>query len=174
MSNYKTKLHRIKAFAFDVDGVLTDGSVISTTDGDLVRTFDSKDGFGIRMAIMNNYPIGIITGGQSPSIVNRFKTFNIQDIYQFSRNKVPHFLDFCNKYALSPEEVAYVGDDLPDISVLKICGLSVCPADAVNEVKDVCDYISLYKGGKGCVRELIEQVLKLQNRWIFDHEVYSG
>lgn len=83
-------------------------------------------------------------------------------------------MDFCKKHGLSPEEVAYVGDDLPDIPVLKICGLSVCPSDAVRQVKDVCDYISMHAGGKGCARELIEQVLTIQKKWIFDSEVYSG
>ena len=172
--NYKIKLSKIKAFVFDVDGVLTDGGVMSTTEGDLVRIFDSKDGLGMRMALMNGYPVGIITGGNSPSIENRFKIFNVEDLYMGARNKIPDFMHFCNKYGLKPDEVAYIGDDLPDIPVLKICGLAVCPSDAVVEVKEVCEYISAHKGGCGCARELIEQVLKIQDKWNFDVNVYSS
>lgn len=170
MSNYKTKLHQIKAFAFDVDGVLTDGTMISTLEGDLLRTFNAKDGFAIRMCDIHKYPIGIITGGESDSILKRFMGIGIkpENIFQKIRNKVPFFMEFCKNNGLSPEEVAYIGDDIPDLDVLKICGLSVCPGDAANEVKAICDYISLYPGGKGCVRELIEQVLKVQGKWVFE------
>ncbi len=176
MGNYKNRLHKIKAFVFDVDGVLTDGSIISTLDGDLLRVFDSKDGFGMRMAIMNGFKIGIITGGNSDSILKRFLALSIpeEDIYQLSRDKAPDFYDFCSKHQLSPEEVAYVGDDIPDIPVLKICGLAACPSDAVVEVKEVCDYISTHGGGKGCARELIEQVLKVQEKWVFNVNHFSG
>ncbi len=175
MSNYKADLLKIKAIAFDVDGVLTDGSIISTLDGDLLRTFDSKDGFGIRMCKMKNIPIGIITGGESESIVKRFLAIGIEheNIFQHARNKPPFFLKFCEQNNLDPKEVAYVGDDIPDISVLKMCGLAVCPSDAVPEVKEVCDYISLYKGGKGCARDLIEQILKIHGKWTFEAEEHS-
>ena len=143
--NYKVKLHSIRAFAFDVDGVLTDGSILSTPDGDLLRTFDSKDGFALRMCSMKGYPVAIITGGVSQSIVHRFKGLGVkeEDIYQKSRDKVPDFLDFCSRHGLKPEEVAFAGDDMPDIPVLRMAGLAVAPADAVPEVKDVCDYVSL-------------------------------
>lgn len=174
MSNYKTKLKEIKAFAFDVDGVLTDGRVLATENGDLLRQFDSKDGFSLRMAVLHKYPVAIITGGGSQSICKRFAPLGIGDIYLRSRNKVPDFTDFCNKYGLHPSQVAFVGDDLPDIPVLKICGLAVCPADAAPEVKAVCDFVSLYPGGRGCVRNLIEQVLTIHGRWIFDPAAYSG
>ena len=174
MSNYKTKLKNIRAFAFDVDGVFTDGKVLATENGDLLRQHDSKDGFGLRMAVLHNYPTAIITGGTSESIRKRFAPIGVNEIYLKSRNKVPDFLLFCKKYSLDPSEVAFVGDDLPDIPVLRVCGLAVCPADAVPEVKDVCDYVSLYPGGRGCVRDLIEQVLKIHGDWQFDPEAYSG
>jgi 3-deoxy-D-manno-octulosonate 8-phosphate phosphatase (KDO 8-P phosphatase) len=176
MSNYKTKLHKIKAFAFDVDGVLTDGTFISMSDGDLVRVFNAKDGFGMRMALLNGYHIAIITGGASESIVKRFLPMGMdpEDIYMKSRNKIPDFETFCTKHSVNMEEVAFIGDDIPDIPILKVCGLAVCPSDAVAEVKEVCDFVSLYPGGKGCARDLIEQVLKVQNRWIFDCQAYSG
>lgn len=176
MSNYKTKLHKIKAFAFDVDGVLTDGSFISMPDGDLVRIFDAKDGFGMRMAHLNGYHLAIITGGLSDSIAKRFLPIGIdpEDIYQRSRNKIPDFEKFCARHSINMDEVAFVGDDIPDIPILEKCGLSVCPSDAVAEVKAKCDFISMYPGGKGCVRDLIEQVLKVQNKWIFNCQAYSG
>lgn len=173
--NYKVKLKNIKAFAFDVDGVLTDGSIFSTPEGDLLRTFYAKDGFAIRMCKMHGFPVGIITGGVSESIVKRFRTLGVfnEDIYQKSRNKVPDFLDFCKRHDLTPENVAFIGDDIPDIGILRICGLAVAPADAVDEVKDVADYISTYPGGKGCVRDLIEQTLKVHDKWCLDPEEYA-
>ncbi len=176
MSNYKVKLHKIKAFAYDVDGVFTDGGVLATDSGDLLRTFDSKDGFGVRMTVLKGYPTAIITGGSSESVRKRFRGIGVpqEDIYLKSRNKVPDFYDFCKRHGLEPEEVAFVGDDLPDIPILKVCGLAVCPADAVAEVKEVCDYVSMYNGGKGCVRDLIEQVLKINGDWVFDPVAYSG
>ncbi len=175
MANYKTKLHDIKAFAFDVDGVLTDGTFISTPDGDLVRIFNAKDGFGMRTAINNGYPIAIITGGQSESIAKRFIPVGVkpEDLYQSSRNKIPDFEDFCHRYSIKPEEVAFMGDDIPDIPILERCGLSACPADAVAEVKQVCDFVSLYPGGKTCARDLIEQVLKVQGKWFYMDENIS-
>ena len=162
--NYKVKLHGIRAFAFDVDGVLTDGSIISTPDGDLLRTFDSKDGFALRMCSMKGYPVAIITGGVSQSIVHRFKGLGVkeEDIYQKSRDKVPDFLDFCSRHGLKPEEVAFAGDDMPDIPVLRMAGLAVAPADAVPEVKDVCDYVSLRP-----------QVLKVHEDWCLDTDVFA-
>ena len=176
MSNYKTKLHNIKAFAYDVDGVFTDGGVMATENGDLIRVFDSKDGFGVRLTVLKGYKNAIITGGTSESIRKRFKGLGIpdEDVYLKSRDKVPDFLDFCKRHNLEPSQVAFVGDDLPDIPILKICGLAVCPADAVQEVKAVCDYVSLYNGGKGCVRDLVEQVLKVHGDWVFDPVAYSG
>ncbi len=174
MSNYKTKLHNIKGFAFDVDGVFTDGGVLCTPDGDLLRQYNSKDGFGVRMAYLQNYPIAIITGGNTQSIVKRFLPNLAHKVYMKSLHKVPTFMEFCAEYNLKPEEVAYMGDDIPDISVLKICGLAACPADAAEEVKEVCDYVSLYKGGKGAVRDLVEQVMKIQGKWEFNPEAHSG
>jgi 3-deoxy-D-manno-octulosonate 8-phosphate phosphatase (KDO 8-P phosphatase) len=176
MSNYKNKLSSIKAFAFDVDGVFTDGTVLATDSGDLLRCHNAKDGFAVRMAILNDYPVAIITGGSSNSIINRFKLVGIEreDIYLGSHFKIPDFLDFCDRHKIRPDEVLFMGDDIPDIGILKECGLATCPADAVNEVKEISEYISSYPGGKGCVRDVIEQVLKIQERWSANPEAYSG
>ena len=142
---------KIKAFVFDVDGVLTDGGILSTVEGELYRTFDSKDGFGFRMAYMHGYQLGIITGGK----------------------KMDDFEDFCARHSLAPEEVMYFGDDLPDIPVMKACGCGVCPQDAVDEVKEMADYISPRPGGKGCAREAIERVMKAQGEWVLDVQDYK-
>lgn len=172
---YKEKLSGIRAFAMDVDGVLTDGGVFATPDGDLLRTFDSKDGFGLRMCKIKGYPVGIITGGSSKSVTKRALGLGIDEfnIYLHARDKVPSFIKFLEDNNLKAEEVAYAGDDIPDIGILSRCGLAFCPSDAVPEVKAVCDYVSIHKGGHGCVREMIEQVMKAKGEWNFDPELHS-
>jgi 3-deoxy-D-manno-octulosonate 8-phosphate phosphatase (KDO 8-P phosphatase) len=169
MSSYKTKLHQIKAFAFDVDGVLTDGTVQVTESGDFLRTYNAKDGLAVRTAIEKGFRVAIITGGNSETIKKRFQIFGVTDFYLLSRIKLPDLQHFCDKYHLQPAEVLFMGDDLPDIPPMQHCGLPCCPADAVPEVKAVADYISLFDGGKGCVRDVIEQTLKVQGKWMVDN-----
>ncbi len=165
-----TDLTLVKAFAFDVDGVFTDGGILCDLHGELYRTFDAKDGFSIRMATMQGYPCAIITGGRSASITARFQTCGIgpHDVYLGSRDKIADFESFCAKYNLKHNEVLYMGDDIPDIPVLEICGVAACPSDAVEEVKAVSHLISSRPGGKGSVREVIEKIMKLQGNWNFD------
>jgi len=176
MSNFKVNLHKIKAFAFDVDGVFTDGLVIATETGDLLRSHNAKDGYAVRVAITQKYPVAIITGGSSESILKRFVQIgvSISDIYLRSHYKMPDFTDFCTRHNLQPHEVLFMGDDIPDIGILKACGIATCPADAVTEVKEICDYISIYPGGRGCARDVIEQTLKIQGNWADSPEAYSG
>ena len=166
---------KIKAFAFDVEGVFTDGGILCDLAGELYRTFDSKDGFGVRMATMKGYPSAVITGGRSGSIVARFRTCGIgaEDVYLGSRDKIADFNDFCRKYSLVPEDVLYIGDDIPDLDVIAMCGIGVSPSDGVPEVKEIADYISPYPGGRGCVREAIEKVLKARGDWVFDVASYK-
>ena len=168
-------ISKIKAFTFDVDGVFTDGGILCDLQGELYRTFDAKDGFAIRMAEMNGYPVGIITGGRSESIRKRFLTSGVpaDDIYLGSRDKVADFKAFCQKYNLMEDEVLFIGDDIPDIPVLAICGCAVCPSDAVPELKDTCDWVSEYPGGKGCVRHTLETIMKQQGHWQFDVAEYK-
>lgn len=172
---YRDKLKNIRAFAMDVDGVLTDGGVLATPDGDLLRVFDSKDGFGLRMCKVKGYPVGIITGGSSESVTKRALGLGVDEfnIYLHARDKVPSFLKFLEDNDLKAEEVAYAGDDIPDIGILRMCGLAFCPSDAVPEVKSVCDYVSIHCGGHGCVREMIEQVMKAQDNWHFEAETHA-
>jgi 3-deoxy-D-manno-octulosonate 8-phosphate phosphatase (KDO 8-P phosphatase) len=173
MINYKEKLSKIKAIAFDVDGVFTDGSIIPMNDGNLLRIQNAKDGFAVRLAVLKKFPTAIITGAFSPSVKERFERIGVPDIYIRSRDKFPDFTDYCRKHSFELSEVAFMGDDIPDIPVLMKCGLPCCPADAVPEVKAVCEFISSRNGGKGAVREIIEQLLKAQGKWDFDPVSYA-
>ena len=171
----ETTLKKIKAFAFDVDGVLTDGGLLADLNGEFYRVFDAKDGMALRMASMKGYRLAIITGGRSESIRKRVVTSGVkpEDVYLRSRDKIEDFEDFCRKYELQADEVMYLGDDLPDIPVMAACGCGACPCDAVEEVKAIADYISTRPGGKGCVRECLEMVMKIQGKWILDVQDYK-
>lgn len=168
-------LKQIRAFAFDIDGVATDGSVLCLPDGDLLRTYDAKDGFGIRMAVLHGYPVAVITGGRSESIRKRMITsgVNPEDVFLHCRDKREEFALFCRRYSLKPEEVMFFGDDIPDVEVLRACGCGVCPADAVPEAREAADWISSCPGGKGCLREGIETTLRAQGKWTFDPQEYK-
>ena len=168
-------LTKIKGFTFDIDGVFTDGGILCDLAGELFRVFDAKDGFAIRMARMHGYPVGIITGGRSGSIRNRFLTCGVpqEDVYLGSRDKIIDFEDFCRRHSLSEDQVAYSGDDIPDIETMMRSGLGFSPADAVPEIKEIADMVSPYPGGKGCVRDLIESVMKAQGTWEFNVGKYK-
>ena len=169
------KFQKIKAFAFDVDGVLADGGILADLNGELYRVFDSKDSMAIRMAVMKGFHMAVITGGRSESIRKRFETCGIKadDVYLGSRAKIEDFQDFCNRHGLATEEVMYFGDDLPDIPVMQACGCGVCPSDAVDEVKAIADHISTKPGGKGCVREILQAVMQAQGIWHLDVYEYK-
>lgn len=169
------RLMKIKAFAFDVDGVLTDGGILANLDGELFRTFDSKDGFGLRMAAMHGYKLAIITGGRSESIRMRFRTCGIkpEDVYLGSRDKMEDFTDFCSRHSLSADQVMYFGDDLPDIPVMVSCGCGVCPSDGTDEAKAAAHLVSSRPGGKGCARAEIEAVMRMHGTWTLDVQEYK-
>lgn len=166
MSNFKEDLRRVKAFVFDVDGVFTDGKLIVNPDGDYSRSMNIKDGFAVQYAVKQGYIIGIITGGNSENVRTRFNNLGITDVYLASSPKIDDFEDFYFKYDLKLEEILYMGDDLPDYEVMTKVGFPTCPRDAVEEIKSVSVYISDKKGGEGCVRDVIEQVLKLHGKWM--------
>jgi len=169
-----TDFSKIKALTFDVDGVMTDGGLLCFDDGNFLRIFDAKDSFGLRMAQMNGIQLAVITGGTSPSILQRFRKCGVleENIYLHSRDKIVDFKDFCQKYGFSPEEVAYVGDDIPDVEVIRAAGLGVTPADGVAEAKEAADFVSEFPGGKGCIRDLVERILKAQGKWEFKVDAY--
>ena len=166
MNNFKEELGHVKAFVFDVDGVLSNAKIILHPEHHLMRTMNIKDGFALQYAVRKGYPIGIITGGNSKVVESRFKNLGITDIYLSSKNKQHDLTDFLSRYDLKPENVLYMGDDLPDYFVMKDVGFPTCPSDAVEEIKSVSVYISDKAGGEGCVRDVIEQVLRLQGRWM--------
>jgi 3-deoxy-D-manno-octulosonate 8-phosphate phosphatase (KDO 8-P phosphatase) len=165
--NYKAHLHQIKAFVFDVDGVFTNGGVLAIPGGDFLRMHNAKDGFAVRNALVNGYAIGIITGGASETIRDRFAMLGVDptDVHLGIRNKREILAAFCSKHHLAPSEVLAMGDDIPDIPMLAMSGVATCPADAVPEVQAVCAYISDRVGGGGCARDVIEQTLKLHGKW---------
>jgi len=168
MKNYKHLLPKIKTFIFDVDGVLTDGKFLINSDGELLRSFDTKDGYAMKCALVKGFKIVIITGGRNEAVRERFKELGVIDIYLGAHHKLDAYQDLMDNYDLNPEEILYIGDDIPDIPVMEKVGLGCCPADAASDVKAMADYVSHKKGGEGCVRELIEQVLRVQGKWSLD------
>jgi 3-deoxy-D-manno-octulosonate 8-phosphate phosphatase (KDO 8-P phosphatase) len=168
MPEIKKLLHAVKAFAFDVDGVFTNGSVMLHPGGEFIRMMNIKDGFAVQHAVKMGYPIAIITGGFSKMVRKRFTSLGVKDIYMKSANKSTVFELFLSKYQLTPADVLYMGDDLPDYEVMQKVGFPACPADAAEEIKQLSFYTSHRNGGEGCVRDIIEQVLRLQGKWMND------
>lgn len=166
--SYKSKLKDIKAFVFDVDGVFTDGSVYLLPDGNMSRVMNVLDGYAVVKAIKNNYKICVITGGNDAMVKNRLNYLGITDYYPKSPNKLEDLEHFKAKYNLKKEDLLCMGDDVSDICILKEAHISSCPPNSVAEVKAMVDYISPIFGGKGAVRDVIEQVMKIQGNWIID------
>ncbi len=168
-------LSRIKAITFDVDGVMTDGSLLAMDHSEFIRVFNAKDSFAARMAVMQGYILGVFTGGDTEGVHTRMLTMGVapEDIYMHCRGKLKAFEDFCRRHSLSPEEVLYVGDDIPDLQVVKAAGIGAVPADASPELLEAADYICKVPGGRGCLRELIEMVLRPAGHWTFDAEIYE-
>ncbi len=166
MSNYKALLTEVTTFIFDYDGVMTDGRVILQHSDPPLRTANVKDGYVLQLAVKLGYNVVIISGGYSPSMENRFETLNIKDAFIGVRNKKEVFDKYIKERNINPKQVIYMGDDLPDLPVMKEVGVPVCPADAAEEIKNAALYISDKKGGEGCVRDIIEQVLKVQGKWM--------
>jgi 3-deoxy-D-manno-octulosonate 8-phosphate phosphatase (KDO 8-P phosphatase) len=171
MGFFKEDLKHIKAFVFDVDGVFSKSSLLLETDGELLRTMNIKDGFIVRYAASIGFPIGIISGGDSESVRIRFNNLGVEDVYLKSRNKLKDFNHFIIKNNLKPSEVLFMGDDLPDYDILTRVGLPTCPMDAAEEIRAVSKYISDKNGGDGCVRDVMEQVLRSQGKWDLDNMI---
>ena len=163
--SYKAKLKNIKAFVFDVDGVFTDGSVYLMPDKSMCRVMNVLDGYAVVKAVKNNYQICVITGGDDPAVRNRINYLGIKEYYAKVSDKLEKYEEFRVKYNLQNEEILTMGDDVPDIKMMKVSGISACPPNSVAEVKAMSDYISPIYGGKGAVRDVIEQVMKVQGNW---------
>lgn len=164
--SYKLRLKDIKAFVFDVDGVFTDGSVHLLPGGNMSRVMNVLDGYAVVRALKNGYKIGVITGGNDEMVKHRMNYLGIFDYYPKSPDKMIDFEDFKQKYNLHNNEILMMGDDIPDLELLKACHIGCCPENAVAEIKAVSDYISPVGGGKGAVRDVIEQVMKAQGKWM--------
>lgn len=163
--NFKELLHSVKAFVFDVDGVFSNNVLLHPT-GELLRTMNIKDGYAVQYAVKKGYPIAIITGGNSEAIRKRFETLGVRDIYLKAQTKMEHFENFLLNNQLTTNDILYMGDDLPDYEIMKKVLIPTCPADAVEEIKAISVYISHKPGGEGCVRDVIEQVLRVQGNWM--------
>lgn len=170
-TSYKEILNDITTFIFDVDGVLTDSSVHITPTGEMLRIMNIRDGFAMKAALESGYNVCIISGGSNEGVRIRLKNLGIHDIHLAAPNKVETFKEYIELYKIKPENVLYMGDDIPDYHVMQLVGLPTCPQDASPEIKAISKYISHKNGGKGAVRDVIEQVMKTQEKW---HLYYNG
>lgn len=163
--SYKEYLQHITTFIFDVDGVLTDGTVTITTKGEMLRRMNIKDGYAIKTAVDQGYNMCVISGGSNEGVRIRLQGLGVTNIYLGAHNKMDQMNEFLHNYNIKFENVLYMGDDIPDYPTMKLAGLPCCPQDAAPEIKEICSYISHKNGGKGAVRDVIEQVLKVQGKW---------
>jgi 3-deoxy-D-manno-octulosonate 8-phosphate phosphatase (KDO 8-P phosphatase) len=164
-------MNHIDTFVLDVDGVLTDGTVHVTPSGEMLREMHIRDGFAMKAALESGYRICVISGGSNEGVRIRLRNLGITDIHLGVPDKVQTFKEYCFDYQVDPKNVAYMGDDIPDFHVMQLVGLPSCPQDASPEIKDISHYVSHKLGGKGAVRDLIEQVMRVQGKW---HSYYNG
>ena len=156
---------QINTFVFDVDGVLTNGLVTITTNGELLRTMHTKDGYALKTAVDSGYNVCIISGGNNKGVQKRLNGLGIEAVFLGVHDKLDIYRRFLKKKGIENKDVLFMGDDIPDLPVMKVAGLPCCPKDAVPEIQDIAAYVSQKKGGKGCVRDVIEQVMKVQGKW---------
>ena len=171
MINYDLK--KIKALVFDVDGVLSRETIPVAMSGEPMRTVNIKDGYALQLAVKCGFRVAIITGARNEAVKVRYKGLGIDDIYIGASVKKECLEELMLMYELSPEEILYMGDDIPDYEVMQICGLPVCPSDAAVEIKQLSIYISSVRGGEGCVRDVVEQVLRAQGKWLDESIAFS-
>jgi len=169
-TSYKQLMNNITTFIFDVDGVLTDGTIMVTTGGEMYRNMSIKDGYALKAAVVAGYNVCIISGGSNEGVRKRLQGLGITDIYLGAHQKILQYEEYCTKKNITPDQVLYMGDDIPDIPVMQQVALATCPQDAAPEVKDASEYISPISGGKGCGRDVIEQVMRVQGKWMTQFE----
>ena len=172
--NILTRLQLIKAFVFDMDGVLTDGSLVIDRDGQWLRRMNIKDGYALQLAIKKGYRIAVISGSEAQPVAERLEKLGITDVFMKVTDKERLFKKYIIDNGLAMQEVLFMGDDIPDYNCMKVAGFACCPSDAVFEIKQVSSYISAMRGGYGCVRDVIEKVLKLNNNWPLETSVPSS
>lgn len=174
MGNFKEDIARVKAFVFDVDGVMTDGGIIPTPDGDFIRRYHAKDGYAVAYAIKLGYKVCIISGGRGEMLRRRLEMLGVSQMYLNCMNKIAAIDEFIADNGLNAADVIYMGDDIPDLDCMRRVGIPVCPADACSEVIEASRYVSEYDGGHGAVRDIVEQVLRAQGVWARSSEGVLG
>lgn len=167
--NFKELLPGIRAFAFDIDGVLSMETVPMSSEGIPMRTANIKDGYALQLAVKLGFKIAIITGGSCEAIRRRYEGLGIRDIYMGQATKMGAWEEWRDRNGLRDSEILYMGDDIPDVPLLRVAGIAACPKDACHDVKEICRYVSPYRGGECCVRDVVEQVLRSQGKWGDDH-----
>ena len=163
--NYLERLRDIHTLIFDIDGVMTNNELIVLENGHLLRTVNVRDGYALKKAIKAGYRICVITGGKSSGMTKRLRALGIEDIFTDVQDKLPTLREYVHLNDLDPDGILYMGDDLPDYQVMRHVGVAACPKDAANEVLEIAHYISPFEGGKGCVRDIIERVMKIEGHW---------
>ena len=166
MSNFKEDLQRIKAFIFDIDGVLSKQTILLDNEGTPMRSVNLRDGYALQLAVKKGYRVAVISGGNSSAFEKRLNSLGVKDVNLNCSDKKAVFTSYIKDNKLDIEEVLYMGDDIPDIEVMQMAGVAVCPSDADSEIKEVSQYISDKVGGEGCVRDVIEQVMRLHGKWM--------
>ncbi len=165
MLNFKEALSKVTTLMFDIDGVMTDGKVLIMDSGEMVRNMNSKDGYALHLAVTKGYRIAVISGGNNQAVKNALARTGIKDVFIQQHDKLSCYLDYVTTNNLKDEEVMFMGDDLPDHEIMNRVGVPVCPGDSAVEIKQIAHYISPKNGGEGCVRDIIEQILRVQGKW---------
>lgn len=168
MGNFKEDIARTEAFIFDVDGVMTDGGIIPTLDGDFIRRYNAKDGYALGYAVKMGYKVCIITGGRGKTLENRLRMLGINRYYTDCMDKITAMREYFADEGIDPAHAIYMGDDIPDLECMREVGIPVCPADAAAEVIEASRYVSEFRGGEGAVRDIVEQVLRARGDWARD------
>jgi 3-deoxy-D-manno-octulosonate 8-phosphate phosphatase (KDO 8-P phosphatase) len=163
--NFKERLRNVNTFIFDVDGVLTNGSLLVMPDGEFLRRMNIRDGYAMQLAIKSGYKIAIISGGHSTGVPARLKRLGVQEVHMGVPDKMVVLKDVLERFGSDPKHVVVMGDDMPDLPMVRHCGIPCCPNDAASDIRSECIYVSPMAGGHGCVRDVIEQVLRLHGKW---------
>lgn len=174
MGNFKEDIARVEAFVFDVDGVMTDGGIIPTPDGDFIRRYYAKDGYAVASAIREGFKVCVISGGRGEMLRRRLEMLGVERMYLNCMDKIAAIREFMDDNNLDAQNVIYMGDDIPDLECMRLVGIPVCPADACMEVIEASRYVSEYNGGQGAVRDIVEQVMRAKGCWAKSSEGVLG
>jgi len=167
------RLKKITTFVFDVDGVLTDGTILVLENGLQARRMSIRDGYALQLAVKKGYHVLVVSGAAASPVVDRLNKLGITDVHMGVADKKALLEEYMAAKGLQREELLFMGDDMPDMDVMRFAGLAACPADAIAEIKEISSYVSSIKGGEGCVREIIEKIMKLRGHWQHSEEVSS-